>query len=201
LAFGVVGGAFGEVGLLVILVAFGLADGEGDGQGQAAEEVFEIGRILSGGVDADMEARLGMLLVELLQAFVQSQVAGSAFEHSHGFGSNLAIGAEEGDAMAVACGVDADADTVEQSGARHKELLASKEGRRLGGTVSQCVARKSVSLLRYIFGQAILVISGQGRMMYQNLTPKPEGTIFSKRSKPQGSARAPHDATTIMTGG
>jgi hypothetical protein len=63
------------------------------------------------------------------------------------------------------------------------------------------VAREPVSLLRETFGQAILVISGQGRRMYQNLAPKPEGTIFSKRSKPQGSDRTPHDAATIMTGG
>jgi hypothetical protein len=60
------------------------------------------------------------------------------------------------------------------------------------------VARKPVSLLRKIFGQVILVISGPGRRMYQNLAPKPEGTIFSKRSKPQGTDRTPHDATTIM---
>ncbi len=63
------------------------------------------------------------------------------------------------------------------------------------------VAREPVSLLREIFGQAILVISGPGRKMYQNLEPKPEGTIFSKRSKPQVSDRTPHDATTIMAGG
>ena len=31
----------------------------------------------------------------------------------------------------------------------------------------------------------ILVISGPSRLMYQNLMPKPEGTIFSKRSTPQ----------------
>src|SRR5271166_5516225 len=36
------------------------------------------------------------------------------------------------------------------------------------------------------FGQAILVMSGQSRMMYQNLKPKPEGTIFSKRSNASG---------------
>jgi hypothetical protein len=71
----------------------------------------------------------------------------------------------------------------------------------MAGTVGKCVARKSVSLLREIFGQAILVISGRGRRMYQNHEPKPEGTIFSKRSKPQGTDRTPHDATTIMTGG
>jgi hypothetical protein len=69
------------------------------------------------------------------------------------------------------------------------------------GTVSQCVVRRCVSLLREIFGPAILVISGQRRRMYQSLTPKPEGTIFSKRSKPQGTDRTPHDATTIMPGG
>jgi hypothetical protein len=36
------------------------------------------------------------------------------------------------------------------------------------------VARETVSLLREIFGQAILVMSGQCRKMYQNLDPKPE---------------------------
>ena len=113
LAFGVVGGAFGEVRLLVVLVAFGLADGQGDGQGQAAQEVFEIGGVLAGGVDADVEVGLGMLLVQLLQTFVEGLVAGSAFEDGHGLGGGLAIGAQEGDAMAVACGVDADADTVQ----------------------------------------------------------------------------------------
>lgn len=38
------------------------------------------------------------------------------------------------------------------------------------------VAREPVSLLREIFGQAVLVISGHRRMMYQNLAPKPEET-------------------------
>jgi hypothetical protein len=51
------------------------------------------------------------------------------------------------------------------------------------GTVGQCVAREPVSLLREIFGPAILVISGQGRRMYQSLAPKPEGTIFSKSGR------------------
>jgi len=62
-----------------------------------------------------------------------------------------------------------------------------KDASATAGTVVQCVARRSVSLLRYIFGQAILVISGQRRMMYQSLTPKPEGTIFWERSEPQGT--------------
>ena len=35
-------------------------------------------------------------------------------------------------------------------------------------------------------------------MMYQYCKPKSEGTIFSKRSKPQGTDRAPHDAAAIV---
>jgi len=58
-----------------------------------------------------------------------------------------------------------------------------------------------VSLLRKMFGEAILVISGRSRMMYRNLEPKPEGTIFVKRSEPQGTDRTPHDATAIIAGG
>src|SRR5271156_6905801 len=54
---------------------------------------------------------------------------------------------------------------------------------------------RAMSFLRVIFGQAILVMSGQGRKMYQYLKPKPEGTIFSKRSEPQGKDRTPHDAS------
>ena len=49
-----------------------------------------------------------------------------------------------------------------------------------------------------ILGKAILVISGQSRKMYQYLEPKPEGTIFPKRSMPQEDDRAPHDTGTSM---
>ena len=49
-----------------------------------------------------------------------------------------------------------------------------------------------------ILGKAILVISGQGRKMYQYLQPKPEGTILPKRSMPQEAERAPHDTGTSM---
>src|ERR1700682_5762880 len=43
-----------------------------------------------------------------------------------------------------------------------------KDASATAGTRGQCIARKPVSLLREIFGQAILVISGQRRRMYQN---------------------------------
>jgi hypothetical protein len=48
------------------------------------------------------------------------------------------------------------------------------------------VGKEGMSFLRGILGKGILVISGQSRMMYQDLVPKPEGAIFTKRSKPQG---------------
>ena len=57
---------------------------------------------------------------------------------------------------------------------------------------------EGVSILRTISGKVILVMSGQGRMMYQRLKPKPEGTIFSKRSKPQGTDSSPHDTAMSM---
>src|SRR5438067_80916 len=53
LALGVVGGALGEMRLLIILVALGLADREGHGQAEAAEEQFEVDGVLAGGIDAD----------------------------------------------------------------------------------------------------------------------------------------------------
>ena len=59
LALGVVGGALGEVGLLIVLVPLGLADGDGHRQVEAAEELLEVGGILAGGIDADVKVRWG----------------------------------------------------------------------------------------------------------------------------------------------
>src|SRR5260370_1225223 len=42
--------------------------------------------------------------------------AGVVFQDGHGPGGGLAIGAEEGDTVTVACGVNADADAVQRSG-------------------------------------------------------------------------------------
>jgi hypothetical protein len=60
--------------------------------------------------------------------------------------------------------------------------------------MATCVVEVGVSLPREISGGAILVMSGQGRMMYQYLEPEPEGAISSKRSMPQGAKSSPHDA-------
>ena len=57
---------------------------------------------------------------------------------------------------------------------------------------------EGVRVLRVTLSQAILVMSGRCRMMYQRFGPKPEGTIFSKRSKPQGTYSSPHDTVASM---
>ena len=64
--------------------------------------------------------------------------------------------------------------------------------------VAQRRREEGVSLLRQIVGKDILVISGPGRMMYQSLQPKPEVTIFPKRSKPQEDDSSPHDTAASV---
>ena len=53
-------GALGEVRLMVVLVALGLADGDGHGPIEAAEELLEIGGILSGNQTAFTLQSVGM---------------------------------------------------------------------------------------------------------------------------------------------
>ena len=93
--------------------------------------------------------------------------------------------------MTVACGVDADADAVQGCSGGHAR---SPEGKHVERP-RRHVVEVGVSLPRKILGQAILVISGQSRMMYQCLTPKPEGTISAKRSMPQAGDTSPHDTS------
>ena len=63
LALGVVGGALGEVGLLIILVALGLADREGHGQVQAAEKQLEVDGILAGSIDAHVKVSMWIIFM------------------------------------------------------------------------------------------------------------------------------------------
>ena len=120
LALGVVGGALGEVRLLIILVALGFADGEGHGQIEAAEELLEIDGVLASGIDADVEVGLRMLFLQLLQAFLEGLIAGAVLHDGERFGGRLTIGPEEGDTMTVACGINTDADAVEGRGGGHR---------------------------------------------------------------------------------
>src|SRR5262249_56683540 len=110
LALGVVGGALGEMRLLIVLIAFWLSYGDGHRQGQATQEAFEIGSVLAGGINPNVEVCLGMLLVQQPQPFAELLVALLVLQDSERFCSRLPIRAQERNPIAVARGVDANAD-------------------------------------------------------------------------------------------
>jgi hypothetical protein len=58
--------------------------------------------------------RLRVLVVEVLEAFLEGVIAGAIFEDGERLGCRQAIGSQEADAVAVACGVDTDADAVQR---------------------------------------------------------------------------------------
>jgi hypothetical protein len=129
---------------VIVPVALGLADGDGRGQLEAAEEVLEIDGVLSSGVDAHVEVSLGMLSVQLMESVLQGLIAGADLGHGEGLGGLLPIGSEERDTMAVARGIDTDADAVEGRGGGH----GKPPGRGDGGTPGATGVAGGVSLLR-----------------------------------------------------
>src|SRR5579863_8429682 len=100
--------------------------------------------------------------------------------------------------MAVACGIDADADTIQKSDCRHRGPPRNEEACALGGHRS--AGEEAVSVLRELFGEVILVISGRAAGCTNALSQRSEGAICMKRSKPQGFFSSPHDASTIIAG-
>ena len=84
--------------------------------------MFEIGGILAGGVDANQEVSIRVLLVQQFQSFVQALIASSILRYGEGLGGRSAIGPKERDAMAVASGVDSDADAIETRCIGHRRV-------------------------------------------------------------------------------
>jgi hypothetical protein len=70
----------GKWAFLIILVAFGLADGQGHGQVEAAEKMLEIDSILPGGVDTDV-----------LQAVLQSLISGLILQDGEWLGGRKSV--------------------------------------------------------------------------------------------------------------
>jgi hypothetical protein len=58
----------------------------------------------------------GMLPLQALELFLQGPIAGLGFHDRERLGGGLMIGPAKGDTMAVACGVDTDADALERRG-------------------------------------------------------------------------------------
>ena len=145
--------------------------GKRHGQGQAAQKAFEIGGILPGRVDADVELGLRMLPMQTLELLLQCLIAGLGFHDCERLGGGLMIGPAKRHAMTVARGVDADADALERRRRTHG-FLRDEEECGWEGHPNRLASQRAVSLLRSSFGEVILVISGQRRMMYQSLEPK-----------------------------
>jgi hypothetical protein len=97
--------------------------------------------------------------------------------------------------MTVRCGVDPDANAVDRTAGGHRIPPRTGESGILEAT---CAGEEDVSLLRIASGKAILVISGLGRKMYQNLKPKSEVAISPKRSMPQEVDISPDDTAAGM---
>jgi hypothetical protein len=133
------------VSLLIILVALGLADGQGHGQVEAAEELLEVDSVLASGIDAHVEVSLGMPFAQLFQAFLQCLIASTVLHDGERLGGRLVIGREEGDTMTVPCGIDPDADADGGRGGGHGRPPARGDGETPGAT---SVGEDGVSLLR-----------------------------------------------------
>src|SRR5262249_13283818 len=108
----------------VVLVALGIAAGEGErtgcrraggrrvGPGQPVQEVEEVVGIRAGGIEADDEVDRAMLLRETFEALPEEGVAGGRLRELQFGGSGLEVVAEAGGVVAVAGGVDADAEAA-----------------------------------------------------------------------------------------
>src|SRR5262245_15694470 len=142
--------ALGEVRRPIVLVALGLADGEGDGAVEAAEELLEVGGVLAGSVDADVEVGPRMAAAQLIEAIAQGLVAGAILGDGERLGGRTEIGPEEAGTVAVAGGVDPGADAVEARRGGH----GGHPGRQ-GGKEDECRGA-GVSLLRGSWAQRTL---------------------------------------------
>src|SRR5262245_8674579 len=103
-----------EDGGAVVLVALRVAAGQGQGErrAQAAQEVEEVVGILAGGVEADDEEARAVAAGDLFEPLPELAVAGGRLGELEFLGGGLEVVAQEGGVVAVARGVDADAEAA-----------------------------------------------------------------------------------------
>ena len=101
--------AFGADGFAVVLITRRLAERDGLGKGQLAQKGLEVGGILAGGIEADVEVRGGEALLDAAEELVEALVADVGFRELGGGANGLEVVVEEGDVVAIACGIEADA--------------------------------------------------------------------------------------------
>jgi hypothetical protein len=72
--------------------------------------VQQVVGVLPGNIDADQEMHLAMACGDLLQTLAELGIAGAGFGERQFVGGRLKVVAQECRVVAVACGVNADAD-------------------------------------------------------------------------------------------
>ena len=80
------------------------------------EEVEEVVGVLPGGIETDNEVNGAVALSEAFEALAELGIAGGGLAEGQFVGGGLPIVAQEGGVVAVACGVDADADARRRAG-------------------------------------------------------------------------------------
>jgi len=105
-----VGLAFGKDGLAIVVVAGGVANGNGFGKGQGAQKRFQVRGILAGGIEADVEMDVAVSLLQSLKLVKDELIPLLRLGDFTGWASRLQIGKEKGDVMAVTSRVETDAD-------------------------------------------------------------------------------------------
>ena len=102
--------AFGKQGLAVVLVACRLADRDGFGERQTAQEGFQVAGILAGRIETHVEMHCGRAFVELLQLQEESIVSLAGFDKLERRASRLEVVAQKGHMVAITGRIKADAD-------------------------------------------------------------------------------------------
>ena len=129
-----------EQGGAIVLVALRIAAGEGEAAGgesrrlgcrwcgESVEEVQQVGGARSGGSNAEEEVNGVVSLGELLQLLLELGLAVGVFDEGEFGGGELEVVAEEDGLVAVACGVDADAEAHGGSGSLRVGWLGWSHG-------------------------------------------------------------------------
>ena len=94
----------------VIAILLGLTDGDRLLPRQRAEEPFEVGRVLTRGIDAHVEMDRSTFLLNLLECPAELGVPLGRLSEGERVGGRLQIRAQERDMVSVARRVETDAD-------------------------------------------------------------------------------------------
>ena len=106
-----IGLGLGVMGILVITIAFGFTDGEGDVEGELTDKRLKIGGILSSRIKADLEQDLVVVFGgQMLQGIVKLLITRPGFEEGEAAQGGGPILVGECDMVSIPGSVDADTD-------------------------------------------------------------------------------------------